>query len=175
MNNLHQSLKYYLRSLLLLIITFCAISNSLIGQDTTYSKNSIIINYGTVIFVTQASASYERLVFQEDNKRIKIKLDYCSYLSNNYDYDTDAKVYDGYKGISGVFLYGILEASVGFAFTDYKLEKGFNSDPLKDYSKQLHGREIYGNVGLRYDKDNLILRAGIGNLDLLYVGFGLSF
>jgi hypothetical protein len=145
------------------------------AQDTLYSKNSILVSYGNVIFTSQASASYERLVFQEDKNRIKIKLDYCSYLSNNSDYETDAKVYDGYKGISGVLLHGIFEVSVGIAFTNYKLAKGFNFDPLKDYSKKLNGRELFGSAGVRYDKDNFILRAGIGNLDLLYAGIGFSF
>ena len=173
MKNTNYHFKHLIQSLLL--FTFCSSIHFLNAQDTLYKKNSILINFGTVIFVSQASASYERLVFQEDNKRIKIKLDYSSYLSNGLDYDTDAKVYDGYKGISGVLLYGILEASIGFAFTDYKLARGFNSDPLKDYSKQLNGRELYWNFGIRYDKDDFILRAGIGKLDLLYVGLGFSF
>lgn len=164
-----------LQSLFLLFFIFYASLISLQAQETDYKKNAIHINYGTTIFVSQASGSYERLMLQEGNKRIKIKLDYSLYISNNLDYDTDSKVYEGYKGLSGVILYGVLEASLGLAFTDYRLASGFNPDPLKDYNKKLNGREFYGSIGFRYDKDSLILRAGIGNLDLLYVGAGFSF
>lgn len=164
-----------LQSLFLLFVIFYISLDPLRAQDTAYNKNSVLVNYGTTIFVSQVSASYERLIFQEGIRRIKIKLDYSSYISNNLDYDTDAKVYESYKGLSGVVLYGALEASIGLAFTDYRLASGFNPNPLKDYNKKLNGRELYGSIGFRYDKDNLILRAGIGNLELLYVGAGFSF
>ncbi|MFT6338821.1 MAG: hypothetical protein ACI86M_002895 [Saprospiraceae bacterium] len=175
MNNTNHYNRLLLQSFCLLILTFGSSINYLNAQDTLYKKNSILIGYGNLIFTSQASASYERLVFQEDKNRIKIRLDYSSYLSNNLDYDTDARVHEGYKGISGVLLHGIFEVSVGIAFTSYKLAKGFSSDPLKDYTKILNGRELFGSAGIRYDKDSLILRAGIGNLDLLYAGVGFSF
>ena len=145
------------------------------AQETEYKKNAGYISFGTVIFSSQASLSYERTIYEKDLIRTKFKINYGKYISNNLDQETDSKVYNNYKSVSGVFLFNQFEFNLGIAFTEYKLVRGFEPDPSRDYDEVINGSQIYGNIGVRYEKNNFLMRAGIGNLELLYAGVGFSF
>lgn len=166
---------YQFKLFLILLITFISTIDFINAQETDYKKNAIYINYGNVIFISQASISYERTVFQKEHLRTKLKLNYGKHLGNHLDLETDAKVIDNYKSISGVLLYQLFEINLGLAFTKYTLEKGPSADPNKDYDITYNGTELYGSAGIRYEKDGFLMRAGIGNLELLYAGIGFTF
>ena len=149
---------------------------SAIGQEVeTDHKNSIYGSLGTVILSNQASLSYERMLFKKGKLETRAKLNYGSYLSNNFDFDTGAKVNENHLSLSAVQLFGILELNAGAAFVNFRLAEGFNPDPNVDYTELLNRVTFYGNIGVRYSKNRFLFRAGIGNLELLYLGLGLNF
>ena len=159
--------------LLFFVIIFIS-KNSSAQEHKDYKKNTIYVSYANLIFVSQASLSYERLLLQSDNNRTKLKLGFGKYLNNNYDYETNATVYESYLSLSAVQMLNIIELNGGIAYTKFKLARGFNPDPDIDYNEKRNKLVFYGNVGLRYVRENFIIRGGIGNLELLYVGIGIN-
>jgi len=86
-----------------------------------------------------------------------------------------AQVFDSYISLSAVQLFGIVEASVGVAGTSFTLAPGFEPDPNVDYSVQMNGLTFIGNIGLRFEKNQFMVRVGVGNFELLYAGVGVNF
>ncbi len=170
-----KTVKNKIKTSLLLICVFLCNIVFVNAQDREFKKNSIYLNYGTVVFSSQFSISYERTIFQKKHLSTKLKVNYGKYLNNNLDLETDERIYNNYIGISGVFLFKLFEINLGVATTEYTLARGFNADPNKDYDEIKTGAIFYRNAGIRYEKDNFIIRTGIGNLELLYVGIGFNF
>ena len=145
------------------------------AQENNTHKNVIYLSYGTVIFSDQFSLAYERTIYSNTQLSTNLKVAYGRYLSNNADFETGATVYQQYWSISGVQLIQFVEVNVGIAYTEYILARGFNPLPEVDYSAKQQALEFYGNVGCRWRKNSFLFRFGIGNLELLYLGVGLSF
>lgn len=175
MKNTKNLSKSAIRYSLILLITLLHQSLTLNAQvEESYKKNSFYLSYGNIIFADQFSISYERLLFQKDKKRTKLKANYGSYLNNNWDFDTGAIVYKNYGSLSAVQLIGMLELNAGVAFAQYTLDPGFDPVPGTDYSIVKNRITFYGNIGVRYVKDRFLFRAGLGNLELLYIGVGFN-
>ena len=151
------------------------ITNIAVAQEIEYDKNSIYLTYGTVINSSQYAISYERLLYQKRHFRTGIKLNYGIMNSEDLEFDTNAKVYNNYKGISGILLFNILDFSMGLAFTEYNLAPGISPDPEVDYNEKLSGINFVGSAGLRFTSDEFMLKVGIGNLEYLYLGAGFNF
>ncbi len=141
----------------------------------TFKNNSIFLSAGSIIFSNQVSIAYERELYEVNNWRTRIKANFGSYLSNNADYDTNAILYRNYFSLSGVQLVGLLEVNAGVAFAHYTLARGFNPDPMVNYDEVNNKIVFYGNLGIRYVKHKFLFRAGLGNLELLYIGIGVNF
>lgn len=161
---------------------FLILINSLINLEYVSAqnierdlKNTAYISYGNIISSSQISISYERLIFDINKMQTRVKANYGTYLSNNADFETNAKVYEHFSSISAVQLIGILELNAGLAYTQYKLAKGLEPEQDMDYSKINQRIEFYGNIGIRYAKNNFLIRTGLGNLELLYFGIGVNF
>ena len=138
-------------------------------------KNSIYATFGTIIFSSQVSVSYERLLIKKKISETRAKLNYGNYLSNNFDYATGAKVWDSYFSVSAVQLISIVEINLGLAFSKFRLAEGFDPEPNVDYTTVMNGTSFYGNFGLRYSKNKFLVRAGFGFPELLYFGLGFNF
>ena len=159
-------------SLLFLLLIMTNISAA---QTAEYKQNSIYLSYGSIINASQYSVSLERLVFQKKHLRTGIKLNYGIVNADGLDYDTNEKVYDNFKGISGVLLFNIFEINMGLALTEYSLARGFSPDPGVDYDEKINGTNFYGSTGLRFVNDEFLFKVGIGNLEYLYLGAGFNF
>ena len=159
-------------SVLFLLLLMTNISAA---QTEEYKKNSIYLSYGSIINASQYSFSFERLVFQKNHLRTGIKLNYGIVNAEGLDFDTNEKVYDNFKGISGVLLFNIFEINMGLALTEYSLARGINPDPEVDYNEKINGINFYGSAGLRFVNDEFMFKVGIGNLEYLYLGAGLNF
>jgi len=159
---------------ILLCVVFNA-ENAFAQNEPLYKDYSIFVSYGNVIHSSQASLSFEKTLFQKNTNRTRLKISNGYYLSNNADFETNAKIFDNYVALSGVQLIGLLELSGGVALTSFKLAEGFDPDPSVDYSEQMRNLQFLGNIGMRYAKDHFMFRAGIGNLELFYLGLGYNF
>ena len=166
----------YQKSYLIISILIFLGFNVAVAQNTEMeNKNSVYGNYGNLIAISQASISYERLFLKKEKLETRVKLNYGNYLSNNLDFETNARVTDSYFSLSAVQLIGILELNAGVALENFRLAAGFEPDPDVDYSILMNRLAFYGNIGIRYSKKNFLIRAGFGNLELLHVGVGLNF
>jgi len=171
MKNTYDHLKFFL----ILLAAFITNIVSINAQETEYKKNALYINYGNVIFASQASVSYERTVYQKEHIRTKLKVNYGKFLGNHFDQDIGGKITESYKSVSGVLLMRLFEINLGVAFTKYTLEGNPFPDPNTDGDRIYNGTDFYGSFGIRTEKDGFLLRAGIGNLELLYAGIGFTF
>lgn len=169
-------LNYCSKVIFLCIIFSVAQINGVVAQDNDYKNNSIYASIGTAIFTAQYSISYERTIIRKnDNLRLRLKANYGKYILNGLDLETDEKEYKNHKSISAVLLFELFEANVGVAFTQYTLAQGFMPRPNVDYTEVLNGKTIYACTGIRYEKNNFMVRAGISSLELLYAGIGINF
>lgn len=175
MINYDYTIKPMAKSLLIIIIAILGAINSMVSQENEYKKNSVYISAGTIIFTSQYSISYERTLDVEGMRRLRLKANYGKYGSNGLDLDTGGKNYENHKSISAVLLFGLFEADIGVAFTKYTLESGPSPIPTVDYSKVINGKQLYVSTGIRYGKNDFLIRAGISNLELLYLGVGINF
>lgn len=133
-------------------------------------KNTVYLTYGNIIFSAQVSGAYERTFFQKNKLTTKGKINAGGYLYNHADYDDGAKVYSSYVSLSAVQLLSIMEVNAGLAYTTFSRAKS-----LSGTSDMVHALEFYGCLGLRYEKNRIMIRGGVGNLELLYLGLGFSF
>ena len=170
-----KSTKFKYLSLLILALTILSLQSTLAQDVETHQKNSVYANYGSVIFSSQVSVSYERLFLKKGKYETRAKLNYGNYLSNNLDFETNAKVYEDYFSVSAVQLIGLLELNAGMALSNFKRAEGFEPDPDVDYTILMNQVIFYGNIGIRYSKNNFLIKAGVGNLELLHIGIGLNF
>jgi hypothetical protein len=145
------------------------------SAQNNYRNNSIHVSYGNLIFVSQANISYERTLVQKNIFSTRARIGYGNYLSNNFDFDTNAKVHENYLSLGIVQLIGPLEVSVGTAYTSFTFSPGFDPDPSVNYEERFNGFEIIGNIGLRYTTNKWLFRGGIGNHEKIYFGVGLNF
>ena len=145
------------------------------AQESDLKNNFIYGSYGSVVFASQYSLSYERIVYQTGYLNTGVKLSYGHISADGLDFETGERVYENYKGISGVLLFKYFELSLGLAHVNYKLASGFNPDPNVDYDQTLNGFYYYGSTGLRFVTDEFMLKVGIGNLEYLYLGAGFNF
>lgn len=161
----------------LLIFTFftLTLNQDVNAQESEYKDNSIFLSYGTVIFYNQLSISAERTIFEDEIVRYKVKLNYGNYSENNLDLSTGERIYNKYYGASGVFLFGLFEFSLGAARVEYTLAEGISPVLGVDYDKVLNSFILQGNTGIRFEKNEMLLRAGVGSRELIYVGFGFNF
>lgn len=145
--------------------------------ESKYGKNAIHLNVGTVYLASQGSVAYERNVYHNTKHdiRVNVKGVYGHFFQNDFDYDTDAEVYNNYKGLSGVLMSRIFELNFGYAIVNYNLERGDAPDPDIDYTKDRNGLRRYGSFGLRHEKDGFLMRIGLGFPELLYAGIGFTF
>lgn len=163
----------------LLILASCLFTSGLKAQDISSDsvkdkKNAILASYGNVIFQSQVSFAYERTFFHSNQFKTKAQLQYGHYLTNNFDFDDDAKMYDNYIGLKAVQLIGLLEMGAGLARTSYTLNRIIVA-PSTEPPLQKSGFEPVANIGMRWENEAYLIRFGVGNLDLLYVGFGVVF
>jgi len=140
-------------------------------------KNSLYISYGNILYISQVSFSYERLLFTKDKLQTRAKLSYGNHLTNHIDHDVNAEVTEDFLGISVTQLAGRFEINAGLAYINYTLSTGIGGDldPNIDYDLVRNKIRYYGNIGFRYAKNGFLFRAGVGSLELLYVGIGLNF
>ena len=162
-----------LRFFTFLLFFTCTFSQLSAQKD--YKKNSLHVSYGNIIFASQANVSYERTLLKKRIFRTRARIGYGNYLSNNFDFDTNAKVHENYLSLGIVQMLGILELSAGVARTTFTLAPGFDPNPNVDYDELLNDFEFIGNIGLRYTAKRWLIRAGIGNHEKLYLGVGLNF
>jgi len=164
---------------ILLSMVFCMIlgMGALCSQSEQggYHKHSVYASYGTVLLSTQASVSAERTLFQKNNFRTRVRASFGDYLTNNGDFETDARVLENYLSLSVVQMIEIWEISVGVAGTRFRRAAGFDPVPGVDYSIVMTGAELSFNTGIRYVYDHFMIRAGVGNHELLYLGLGVHF
>ncbi len=160
---------------LLILFFFFSLLSVSAQEDPGSKKNSVYGNFGTIIFSNQMSLSYERLLAEKKSLRTKAKVQFGHYLSNNADYDTNARLTENYVSLSAVQLISILEFNAGISWVQYSLAPGFDPDPDTNYDELFNRLAFYGNIGLRYTKDHFMIRAGLGNLELLYLGIGVNF
>ena len=168
------NLSLFIKLVLVVSISFGAQQN-LSAQEYEYKKNSIYASYGTAIFFGQFSISAERTVYQREMLRCKAKLNYGKVSKNNLDLSTGERIYRSYYGGSGVLVFGLFEMSLGVARAEFTRAMGFSPVAGVDYDEVFTGMIFQGNAGIRYEKEEFLLRAGVGNRELLYVGFGFSF
>jgi len=133
-------------------------------------KNTVYLTYGNIIFSAQVSGAYERTFFQKNKLRTKGKINAGGYLYNHADYADGAKVYSSYVSLSAVQLLSIVEINAGLAYTSFS-----RAQNLSGTSDMVNALEFYGCLGLRFEKNNIIIRGGLGNLELLYIGLGFNF
>lgn len=165
-----------IKAIFIILVNFLInMENTNAQNNESVKKNAAYVSYGNIIFSSQISVSYERLIFEKNNMQTNAKVNFGKYLSNNADYETNAKVYQNFLSISAVHLVGLLEINGGISYAQFKLAKGFNPEPDIDYSELKQKIGFYGNVGIRYTKNKFLVRAGIGNVELLYLGIGLNF
>ncbi len=160
---------------LITIVVFTNLKTATAQEVEGYLKNSLYVSVGTVLFSSQVSFSYERTILEKKDWRTKVKLNYGHYLYNGLDYDTNEKVNDNFLSLSAVQLIGLVELNGGLAYSRYKLASGFDPEPNVDYTQQKERYQFYGNIGVRYEKNNFMFRGGIGNLEFLYLGLGVNF
>lgn len=146
-----------------------------LSAQNNYKNNSLHVSYGNLIFVSQANFSYERTFLKKNFFRTRARLGYGNYLTNNFDFDTNAKVHENYFSLGIVQLVGPLEVSAGAAYTSFTLSPGFNPDPAVNYDERFNDFEFIGNIGLRYTANKWLIRGGVGNHEKIYVGLGLNF
>ncbi len=165
---------FKLLSILLFSILFTLHTKKLVGQETNY-KNSIYFSAGTVIFNQLISLSYERDLFQKDKFQTRARIN-GSFLRHGLDYAPGARVDEEYIGLGIVQLIGIFEIGGGIAVSRYFITPDFpefESAPIDVVRRT--GPTFYGHVGLRYEKNRFLIKAGLGNLEYLYLGLGLKF
>ena len=162
-----------LSGILIIALFFCLHKGS--AQGLTYKNNSIYGSYGSVINASQVSVSYERFVYKKAQFRTGVKLSYSWVSADGLDLETNERVYENAKGISGVVLFNMFEFNVGLAFTQYKLAQGLNPEMDVDYDELRNGVNFFGSTGLRFVLDEFMLKVGIGNLEYLYLGVGFNF
>lgn len=138
-------------------------------------KNTIYATYGSVIFSSQLSISYERLIYKKNKLQTRGKLNFGDYLGHHLDYDEDAKLCERFLSLSVVELIGLFEVGAGISYTQHKLAGGFEAKPDVDYSKLYHGIGFYGNIGIRYSKNRFVIRTGMSIPELLYLSIGVNF
>lgn len=150
---------------LLLMITLLSFGtqSNLNAQESNYKKNSVFVSYGTAIFHGQCAIAAERTVYEKDRLRYKVKLNYGKYSKNDSELSIGPRNYKAYYGASGVLVLGLFEFSLGVA----RIE-------LMD-SRTEPKLRFQSNTGIRYEKNEFLVRAGLGNRELLYVGIGLNF
>lgn len=141
------------------------------SQTEAVEKQAIYANVGTVVFENQVSINFERLLFASSPKfQTRLKLNAGTYLSNNYDYDETAEIYDSYLSASILQLLPLgqvqLELNIGLARTRF-------TTPV-DSQQQIQYR-AYSLAGIRYSENGWLIRTGFGNLELLHLGIGYQF
>ena len=72
-------------------------------------------------------------------------------------------------------LFQLFELNLGVVFNQYTLAKGEMSNPDIDYSLVRNGISIYSGAGIRYEKNEFVVRAGFNNFEYLYAGVGIYF
>lgn len=166
---------YYSLKIALNILSLLCLANIASGQDTEYKKNSIYGGFGTNSSANHASLAYERLLHPKNNLNTKIKLNFGVRTNNQRNTVYNEKVTQSYGSLSAVQLLSIIELNAGVAIRIYKF--GFNNTPIsftEEYYRLRSDFQFYGNVGLRFEIDSFLIRAGIGNFDLMYFGIGVN-
>ena len=152
-------------------------STSLLAQD--YKPNSVYFNVGTTVFFSQASLSAEHTLFSVNRSRTKVKATVGAFFLDGNDYSHNARALKSHLSVSMVQLFSIVELGLGIGTNTYKFEKGITlvppSNPDEYYEKLRLGMHVYGNIGLRVEKNEYLFRAGIGYPELLYIGGGYNF
>lgn len=139
--------------------------------EDTSNKQAIYANLGSVIFENQLSINFERLLFASAPRlETRLKFNAGTYLSNNYDYDISAEIYSNYLSASILQLIPIgrvqFELNIGLARTQFTT--------IEDSERRSKFR-AYTLAGLRYGKDDLLVRLGFGNFELFHLGVGYQF
>ena len=163
------------KKIIFLGLILLLIGTNLNAQKYPYNKNTIYLSYGNIIFEDQVSIAYERLIFKKETYRTRLKAFFGKRLNNNYDYEEGAKLFENYFGISGVQLIGRLELNAGLAYTTFRLYPDFMTTQNINDQELRNDFSYYGSLGFRYEKDNFLFRAGVSNLELLYIGLGVTF
>jgi hypothetical protein len=169
-----KNLKHILKKFALLNL-FGLLCINLNAQENSNKQNSVFISYGSIINSSQVSIAYERLILKKDNFSTKIKATYGEFLTNNADYEQGARVYENWVGIGGVQLLGPFELNLGVAYAKYNLASGFGNSSGIERLGNPKDFIFNGSFGLRYEKNNLLARVGLGNFELVYLGIGMSF
>lgn len=172
--NLTSNLK--INTLLLILFTLLTNTGNTSAQNTKPNhKNTAYVSLGSILFDSQFSISYERLIFEKKKMETSLKANYGNYFINGSDYETNARVNESFFSLSAVQLIGLLELNAGIAYTQYKLARGFDPEPDIDYTELKNRVNFYGIIGIRYTKNRFLIRGGLGNLELLHLGVGLKF
>ena len=132
-------------------------------------QNAFLVSYGSILWQDQVSLTYERIFAKDANNQTGLKLTWGWYLSNNHDFDEFARVYTDFKGLAVVHTMGVFEVTGGGALGKYYLFRETAN------SQHRNGVTFWGSAGLRLQKERLLFRAGIGNLELLYLSIGGRF
>lgn len=140
------------------------------AQEEVRPQNAIYGSLGTTISSNQVSLAYERMLFSRNEFQTKAKLNIGTYLSNNADYEDGARVNEQHYSISAVQILNIFELNIGLAYTEFSLAQN-----ITGRSELMNSFEYYASFGVRYERNKLVLRGGIGNFELLYLSAGVSF
>jgi len=152
------------------------------GQIEPNNKNAVYATGGTIIFVNQASLAYERSFLASDQFKTNGKIMIGKYLLNGLDLEAGERRYENYLGLGLVQMLYFVEINVGLAYASYTLAPGIGPpfDPTPDLpeidsTKIETGLVFNGGIGIRFERNNFMIRAGLNNLELLYLGLGLAF
>lgn len=161
-------------SFFLALFIMCSF-NTMAQIDKDY-KNSIYFSAGSVIFDNQISLSYERTLINKDKFQTRLKAQ-ASRLYQHSDFDENVRVDEKYVGIGLVQLIGLFEVGAGVAYTRYYITPLFGDfeNGIITTREYATGPRLFGNVGLRYSKKGFLIKAGLGNLEFLYLGLGFNF
>ncbi len=177
--------KFVLPLSLIVLFSVCGMSGVAQSEEVNSGErvyptenNSVLTTIGSLIFVNQASFSYERKVWQKNNFRTRARLTYGTYLNNGLDISV-GNVYHNYLGISAVQQISLFEFNIGAAYANYdRYDEDLNVNIFEEeiiVTEDQSGIFLFGNVGMRFDINQFIIRFGIGNLNLAFFGLGFSF
>jgi len=159
--------RYFKKGLVLFVLLGLGQTISLTAQSN-YS-NAIQLTYGSILWQDQVSITYERIFAQDANNQTGLKLTWGWYLSNNHDFEDLARVYTDFKGLAVVHTMGIFEVTGGGALGKYYLFRE-SINP-----RHRNGVTFWGSAGVRLQKNHVLFRAGVGNLEMLYLSIGGRF
>jgi len=167
------SLSFNFLSLLGVFVLLC--SSQMNAQVEPDNKNAVYGTAGSVWLSSQISLAYERSLIANKNLKTSGKVMLGNYLYNHGDYSAGARRYENYLGLGVVQQIYFIELNAGVALASFTQAPGIEPDDLIDPTQVKLAPVLNGGIGIRYEKNGFLIRGGLNNLELLYLGLGVSF